>query len=211
MALFAKPADPVTRRVLSNLSAGLARTCGCADQQVPAAGCLKPFTRTTDGQSARACRTGCRPTSPCPRQPDARMAPVCYMRIETTPPCNYSSAPRRAELRSHRHRNEGRNLPIKRVLARRKPLRDADTVGLGTVLAHLALAFEPHDGNAHADDSAQLRGGSRSNRSPKDDSRTFRADGPDATRVRPRSTMARATRGRAPWRVSIKPSAASCS
>src|SRR5689334_10835574 len=58
---------------------------------------------------------------------------------------------------SRRKWDQRRDLVVVRVVARRKPLGNADAVGLGTVLAHLALAFEPHDGNAHADDPAQLR------------------------------------------------------
>src|ERR1700733_14915937 len=63
-----------------------------------------------------------------------------------------------AALASGLNRNERRYFPVLWLFTRRKAGDYTDAVGLGTVLAHLALAFEPHHRNAQPHDPAQLRG-----------------------------------------------------
>ena len=56
------------------------------------------------------------------------------------------------------NRNKGGHFPILRFLACSEAGGDTESVCLRTVLAHLALAFEPGNRNAQSDDPAQLGG-----------------------------------------------------
>lgn len=69
-----------------------------ATGKCPAAQCLKPFIRTTDGRSARACRTGYPPTSPCP----ARGRRGLHTRSSSVPRGLWPSASGQAHGRSRR-------------------------------------------------------------------------------------------------------------